>query len=126
MVINRVREAGLAPVFVVDELDKVGNLEHEIIELFGGLKHLAADIGFFCFLTGRGFYHHIRHLLESSAYPSEHTLFSHWLFTLSRPDEFAQYVERLIQVRAADPADPGSPWLEPSCAALSSTAANLT
>src|SRR5215471_12027001 len=56
LVIERIRHAGLAPIFVIDELDKLDAPRETIADLIGRLKHLTTDYGFFCFLTDREYY----------------------------------------------------------------------
>jgi hypothetical protein len=53
LVIERIRDAGLAPVFLIDELDKIDDLESSMAQLVQRMKHLVADYSFFCFLTDR-------------------------------------------------------------------------
>lgn len=59
---ERLLAAGLAPVFVVDELDKVDELYDRIHELLDTMKKLFAERAFTCLLTDRGFYEqlHVR------------------------------------------------------------------
>lgn len=56
LLLRRLRQAGLAPVFVIDELDKVVNPVAPLNKLTSALKFLFADEGFFCFLTDRSYY----------------------------------------------------------------------
>src|SRR5262249_9978824 len=57
--IERLQDAGLAPVFVVDELDKVDDLERRIYPLIRNLKKLFAERSFTCLLVDRGFYENL-------------------------------------------------------------------
>ncbi len=95
-VIERVRDAGLAPVFVVDELDKLDNVDATITALIGRLKHIVSDYGFFCFLTGRGYYDGLDRLTANVAYPKEHTYFSDRLLIAARPSDLFRYVTQLL------------------------------
>lgn len=95
LVIERIREAGLAPVFVIDELDKVPNAPVVIQTIINRLKSLTTDYGFFCFLTGRDYYEAIEHKVRTEAFPTEHTYFSHRLLVLYRPSELAAFVRQL-------------------------------
>src|SRR5262249_16510905 len=92
LVVDRIRQAGLAPVFVIDELDKVSTPETEIGDLIRRLKHLVADYGFFCFLTDRDYYEYFRNKLQTEAYPREYTYFTNWLFIQYQPDDLRQYL----------------------------------
>lgn len=104
-VIERIREAGLAPVFVVDELDKVTELDKHMAVLVERLKHLVADSSFFCFLTDRDYFEDLREKSRIVAYPKEHTYFSHRLFVLYRPSDLQEYLERLIQIEGPSDAN---------------------
>jgi hypothetical protein len=95
VVIERVRAAGLAPVFLIDELDKLEQPTECIAAIIRRLKNLTTDYGFFCFLTDRGYYEEIERKLREEAYPAEHTFFSHRLLVLYRPAELARYVHSL-------------------------------
>ena len=100
IVIERIRAAGLAPVFVVDELDKVDNLRDLMAHLVQRLKHLVADYSFFCFLTDRDYFEYLHDLSQQSAYPKEHTYFSHRLFVLYHPNNLHMYLDELIKVES--------------------------
>jgi hypothetical protein len=99
LMIERIRRAGLAPVFLVDELDKLDRPEDSIGELIKRLKHLTTDYGFFCFLTDRDYFEFVRRKLQNEAYPLEHTYFSDRLFVLPRPLQFVAYLRGLVQAR---------------------------
>lgn len=79
-VIRRLRDAGIAPIFVIDELDKLDDMRASVEELVGRLKNLTTDYGFFCFLTNRAYYEDIWSRMRQSAYPREYTYFSNLLF----------------------------------------------
>jgi Cdc6-like AAA superfamily ATPase len=96
VVIERIRHAGLAPVFVIDELDKLENVDETIETIIKRLKHLVSDHGFFCFLTDRDYYDRIEQTTAAKAYPREHTYFSDRLLVLNRPDELFDYLTTLI------------------------------
>jgi len=53
---ERLQAAGLAPVFIVDELDKVDDLYDRMQILLDSLKKLFAERAFTCLVTDRGFY----------------------------------------------------------------------
>jgi hypothetical protein len=63
---ERLQAAGLAPVFIVDELDKVDNLYAQLQGLLDSLKKLFAERAFSCLVVERGFYEelHWREELE--------------------------------------------------------------
>ncbi|MGJ4888353.1 hypothetical protein ACQR1Y_09175 [Bradyrhizobium sp. HKCCYLRH3099] len=95
VVIERVREAGLAPVFMLDELDKLDDAATSISTLIKNLKHLTTDFGCFCFLTDRKYYDALMDKVEREAFPVEHTYFSHFLFILPHPDRFVEFLRAI-------------------------------
>lgn len=103
VVINRVRDASLVPVFMIDELDKVADAPNELKQLIARLKHLIADFGFFCFLVNRDCFEAIEARIRSGAYPAEHTLFSERLLVRPNPDEALKYLTSLVAGDSADP-----------------------
>jgi hypothetical protein len=92
----RLREANIAPIFVVDELDKITLPLPEIGRLVGYLKHFVTERSFFCFLTDRNYFEYLSNLSLNSPYPIEHTIFSHRLFVLYRPDDLRLFLRRLL------------------------------
>ena len=107
LVIGRARDAGLTPVFLIDELDKVtGNGMAEIKTIMRRLKHLVADFGFFCFLVNRHCYGEIEAEIRDKVYPEAHTLFS--TRVLLYPDPVATIRFILDQI-ASDDDDSGDP-----------------
>jgi hypothetical protein len=59
LLLRRLRQAGLVPIFIIDELDKVINAVEPLNKLTTSLKFLFADEGFFCFLTDRAYFSEI-------------------------------------------------------------------
>lgn len=102
VVISRIREAGLVPVFIIDELDKVEHASDALGDLVGKIKHLIADYGFFCFLVNRDCYELIETRIRSLSYPSEHTLFSERLLLRPDPDYMRAYLLGLIEYDEAE------------------------
>ena len=95
-VIERIRDAGLAPIFVLDELDKLDDVRATIGALISRLKHIVSDFGFFCFLTNRDYYDTVDRLVTTEAYPSEHTYFSDRLLIIARSSDLFAYVVQLL------------------------------
>jgi hypothetical protein len=104
LVIERVRGAGLAPVFMLDELDKLDDAATSIGILIKNLKHLTTDFGCFCFLTDRKYYDELMDKVEREAFPVEHTYFSHFLFILPHPDRFLVYLHDITTWISSVPA----------------------
>jgi hypothetical protein len=105
ILIERLQDAGLAPVFVVDELDKVEHLSDRILWMVHYLKKLVAEHAFFCFLTDRGYYEEMIRRGESHPYPVEYTYFMHRLFVVFQPRDFHAYLDEILELpRPAAPA----------------------
>jgi len=111
VVIERIREAGLAPVFLIDELDKLENAGACIEPIVRRLKSLTTDYGFFFFLADRDYFEEVEEKLRVSAYPSEHTLFSYRFLLLYRPAEFARYVRDLWTIDPGNSDDSIAAWV---------------
>lgn len=99
MLIERLREAGLAPVFVVDELDKVERLGNRILDMVRQLKKLVAENAFFCFLTNRSYFEHMLAEGLGKPYPKEYTYYTHRLFVAFSAED----VERNLRERIPEP-----------------------
>ena len=96
LVIERIRDAGLAPVFVIDELDKLDKPAATIRKIINRLKHLVADYGFFCFLTDRAYFDEIERSVANAPYPTVHTYFSQRVLVINRPTDLFNYVRGLL------------------------------
>ena len=96
ILIERLRNAGLAPVFIVDELDKVKDLSTRIISMVHHLKKLVAENAFFCFLTNRSYFEEMLAQGSDRAYPVEYTYYTHRLFVVFAPEDFERYLRQRI------------------------------
>ncbi len=103
LVIRRVRAAGLNPVFVVDELDKVPNAAVTIGQMIDRLKGLVTDFGFFCFVTDRDTLEQIEAKIRREGYPVEHTYFSERLLIAYSPRDVIGHLREVL--RAPDASD---------------------
>ena len=103
LVIERARAAGLAPVFLIDELDKVADPEQSITDLINRLKHLTTDYGFFCFLTSPDYFEFVERRIAERIYPPEHSNFSDRLFVVYTPKQLADFLGRVIVVENPRP-----------------------
>jgi hypothetical protein len=97
MLIDWLLDAGIAPIFLIDELDKVQDLPRRIVGLVRHLKKLVAERAFFCFLTDRAYFEQVKQQWEGAAYPIEYTYFTHQLYVTFSPGDFHQYLDRLLQ-----------------------------
>jgi hypothetical protein len=95
--LQRLRNAGLAPVLIVDELDKVEKLSERIAGMIRFLKKLVAENVFTCFLTDRGYLEQQR-LDDRGAYSPSYSYFSHSLLVSFQPADFDAYLDRLLYV----------------------------
>jgi hypothetical protein len=105
--IERLWRAGLAPMFVVDELDKVDDLPKRMRDVVHHLKKLVAESAFFCFLADRQYFEDMLDQTSNRAYPQEYTYYSHRLFVAFQAGDFADYLEQKLQIVPA-PADTAS------------------
>ncbi|WP_280153457.1 hypothetical protein [Piscinibacter sp. XHJ-5] len=96
--LDRLRQAGLAPVLVIDELDKVQGLPDRLVAMIHFLKKLVAENVFTCFLTDRAYMEHLRTQGRSTAYGRAYSYFSHPLLVTFRPADIARYLDDLLQV----------------------------
>jgi len=110
MLIQRLQHAGLAPMFVIDELDKV---ENAILPgVIGYLKKLVAEKAFFCFLTDRSYFEEILCRSRNQAYSMESSFFAHRLFVAFQFSDFHSYVEKVL----VQPEEPKIPAGTPAAA----------
>jgi hypothetical protein len=94
--IRRCRDAGLAPVFLVDELDKVDRLECRIEFLVRNAKFFVTEQALFFFLTDRGYFEYLEVKTRDHAYTREHTFFSDRLFVSYTPENWRTYLKELM------------------------------
>jgi hypothetical protein len=104
-ILQQLRDIGLYPVFVVDELDKLKPQTElaAFIEQIKLLKGLLSESVFFCFVVDRGWFHEVEEEAHKGAPDGVFTLFTDRLFMSHMPSELRRYVEQL-----AHP-DPGKP-----------------
>jgi hypothetical protein len=100
LLLHRLRNAGLAPVLVIDELDKVTDLDEKLVEVINFLKKLIAEGAFTCFLTDRDYYERLNASSRCVAYGLEYSYYTHRLLIAFQPDDLDDYLERLLVVVA--------------------------
>lgn len=105
LLVDRCRQAGVAPVFVLDELDKVSQLAERMGPLVRHLKSLVTEKTFFCFLADRSYLEGLRRSLVETPYGTEYTYFSDRLFVFYRPNDLHQYLGELLQTRGTGTSD---------------------
>jgi hypothetical protein len=104
VLLDRVRDAGLAPVFIIDELDKVEDLSERIPQMVRRLKKLVAERAFFCFLTDRRYFEEMCSRTSVTAYSLEYSYFSHKLFVTFSHTDFHSYLDELFKSTSPEPA----------------------
>jgi hypothetical protein len=96
LLLKRVQRAGLAPIFVIDELDKVKNLSQRLPNMVRRLKKLVAESAFFCFLTDRAYFEEVRNRTTHTPYSIEYTYFSHQLFVAFTEKDLHWYLKEIV------------------------------
>jgi hypothetical protein len=105
--LQRLRNAGLAPVLVIDELDKVRGLPDRLEAMIHFLKKLVAENVFTCFLTDRSYLEHLRINGRGAAYGLAYSYFSHPLLVAHRPKDFETYLGETLKPDAQPTVDTG-------------------
>jgi hypothetical protein len=105
LLVMRLKQIGLAPVFVVDELDKVDDIEGRMKKLVQHLKYMVTENSFSCFLTDRRYHAYLERQANQTAYAPEYTYFSDRLLVLYAPGELRQFVKDVLQTVEPDPKD---------------------
>ena len=97
IIVDRLRDAGLAPIFIVDELDKVDNLSGQIETLVTHLKKFVSENAFFCFLADRSYFEGYQARSRREAYSKEYTYFSHQLFISHTAADLHRYLGEVLR-----------------------------
>jgi hypothetical protein len=97
LLLRRLRQAGLAPVFVVDELDKIPDLAKPLDEVTAALKFLFADEAFVCFLTDRNYFSQISRVNRERTNAVQKTTFTDQLLVRFETAELHNFLERVIR-----------------------------
>lgn len=96
--IQRLRDCGLAPVLIVDELDKVSDLAERFIPMMDFMKKLVAENIFSCFITDRAYLETLRMRNQDTAYGRASSYFTHSLLVTYRPADVDVYLDKLLVV----------------------------
>jgi hypothetical protein len=97
LVLRRLRQAGVAPVFIVDELDKLTTLSSSLTDLASYLKFISADEAFFCFLTDRSYLAEMAKTYNQRTDAVQRTIFTNRLFVNYHPRDLHAFLEQVIQ-----------------------------
>lgn len=97
--IDRLKAAGLAPVIVVDELDKVEHLWNKLesYKLLDHFKKLFAERVFTCLLANRSFLETLQMKEAARPYDVFHSYFTHRTYVSFEPAELHEYLEHLLE-----------------------------
>ncbi len=109
LLVQRLRDAGLVPIFMIDELDKIEEPEKRLGNLVRNLKKLVAESAFFCFLTDRNYFEYLNLTNRKTPYPPEYTYFSRQLFVSFSVENFHRYLQKIVVHQPKT----GSPLAEP-------------
>ncbi|MEP6502919.1 MAG: hypothetical protein ABJD97_06300 [Betaproteobacteria bacterium] len=96
--IQRLKNAGLAPVIVFDELDKVDDLWARHDSLLKNMKKLFAETVFTCSLVNRNFIESLRDAQVDDRYGRNFSYFSHRAYVSYEPRAMHDYLDQLIEV----------------------------
>jgi len=109
VLLERVRAAGLAPIFIIDELDKVADLSARIPQMVKRLKKLVAESAFFCFLTDRRYFEEMRARNVVTPYSVEYTYFTNYVFVTFAHTDLHAYLAQVLKKPESTIASPMSP-----------------
>lgn len=104
--VRQLRDIGLSPVFVVDELDKLDDVWRTMERLIRHLKYLVTEDAFFCFLADRSYYELLRRHIHTRAYPEAQTWFTDRLFVVHRPADLHDWLLRALELVDAPAGSP--------------------
>ena len=96
VVVERLYEAGIAPIFVVDELDKVDRVSEQLKTLFTKIKHFLSGRAFFIFVTDSSYIEELETILADGHYPVEQTFFADRLPVYHTPGELYEYLGKIL------------------------------
>jgi len=99
--VERILDASLVPVFVIDELDKVDRLDRKLERLIKGAKSFIADSALFIFLTDRDYYERVRaKIRQNPGYGVETTFFSERVLISFTPLDIDLHLKDALQWEA--------------------------
>lgn len=98
VLIGRLMDAGLAPVLIVDELDKVRDLAKSMESMVRDLKKLLAENVLTCFLADRAYLEGLTLGARDGAYGLTSSYFSHKAMVTFEPTDFEDYLRRVLEV----------------------------
>jgi hypothetical protein len=100
--IVRIRDMGLVPIFVVDELDKVTNLPGFFDWLMRLEKGFLADRAFCCYLVNRQYYEELSARIRPQVHPVESTYFGQRVLIHYKPGDMLEFVRTAWEVSSEE------------------------
>jgi hypothetical protein len=97
LLLRRLRQSGLVPIFIIDELDKVVNAVEPLNKLTTSLKFLFADEGFFCFLTDRSYFSEIDSLNREQVNSQLRTIYTTQLLVRYDTTAIHEFLKTVIR-----------------------------
>jgi hypothetical protein len=99
LLLRRLRQAGVMPIFMIDELDKLPDAAKRLKEVVTNLKFLCADQAFFCFLTDRNYLNQLTRGNRSQLNSVLLTVYTDLLFVLYDTRSFSKYLGQVIRTK---------------------------
>jgi hypothetical protein len=96
--IVRLRDTGLVPIFVVDELDKVSNLADFFTWLIRRGKGFLGDRSFWCYLVDRPDYEKISFKICTQVHSVESAFFGRRVLIHYKPEDLVKFVSQTWEV----------------------------
>lgn len=103
LLLRRLRQAGLHPVFIIDELDKVAEPVEPLNTLTKSLKFLFADEAFFCFLTDRSYLGQLIRLNREQSNSQTRTTYTNQLLVHYDAASVHDYLRKVIRAFGVPP-----------------------
>jgi hypothetical protein len=102
--IDRIQNAGLAPIFVVDELDKIpaDDIDDHIQYLVDRAKLFVTDSAFFCYVVDRSYLELLKGRFLKGVYPKGYTFFTDVVHVAFTPPDLHQYLRGAMRVESRD------------------------
>jgi hypothetical protein len=98
MLMDRLNRAGLAPVFIIDELDKIPDLFTNMDPLVNNLKKLFAESALTCLLVDRKFFEELRASNRDGLFDRHHSYFSYRLYVFLQPRELHEFLGKVLDI----------------------------
>ncbi len=102
LLLGHFRRAGLHPIFVVDELDKVHDLPRRMRDLVTYLKFFVSDRAFFCFLTDRDYMEYLERRTAGNTYAQEYSYFRERIPVFYEPRDLRTYLQSVFDASGAE------------------------